>query len=124
MDPRADPASLLPLARGRYDAFAAALETIVNMDTGSLQPAGVNALAGYVASRLGSTGWAVERLPGTHVEGLGHLGDVVAGRRRGARPRDDGGRTILLMAHMDTVFDPGTAAARPYRIEGTRAYGP
>jgi glutamate carboxypeptidase len=28
------------------------------------------------------------------------------------------------MAHMDTVFDDGTAAARPFRTEGARAYGP
>ena len=31
---------------------------------------------------------------------------------------------VLLMAHMDTVFAKGTAAARPFRIEGGRAYGP
>ena len=28
------------------------------------------------------------------------------------------------MAHMDTVFAKGAAAARPFRIEGGRAYGP
>ena len=28
------------------------------------------------------------------------------------------------MAHMDTVFPRGTAAARPFRIDGTRAFGP
>ena len=31
---------------------------------------------------------------------------------------------ILLIAHMDTVFAKGAAAARPFRIEGGRAYGP
>ena len=31
---------------------------------------------------------------------------------------------VLLIAHMDTVFAKGTAAARPFRIEGDRAYGP
>ena len=31
---------------------------------------------------------------------------------------------VLLMAHMDTVFAKGAAAARPFRIEGGRAYGP
>jgi glutamate carboxypeptidase len=124
MDPRADPASLLPLARGRYDGFVTALETLVNMDTGSLQADDVNVLAGHVATRLGATGWDVERLPTDPLDDYGRLGDVVIGRRRGALPRDAGGRTVLLMAHMDTVFDPGTAAARPYRTEGGRAYGP
>ncbi|MED4122649.1 M20 family metallopeptidase [Halalkalibacterium halodurans] len=31
---------------------------------------------------------------------------------------------ILLVAHMDTVFPVGTAAARPFQLIGTRAYGP
>ena len=31
---------------------------------------------------------------------------------------------VLLIAHMDTVFKKGDAAARPFRIEGGRAYGP
>jgi glutamate carboxypeptidase len=31
---------------------------------------------------------------------------------------------LLLLAHIDTVFDAGTAAARPFRSRGRRAYGP
>ena len=31
---------------------------------------------------------------------------------------------LLLLAHMDTVFDEGTAAARPFGIRDGRAYGP
>jgi len=124
MDPRADPAGLLPLARGRYDGFVAALATIVDMDTGSLQADDVNVLAGHVETRLRGTGWDVERLSAPTVAGFGRLGDVVVGRRHGSRPRDAGGRSLLLMAHMDTVFDPGTTAARPFRIDGDRAYGP
>jgi glutamate carboxypeptidase len=38
---------------------------------------------------------------------------------------DGTGRTrILMIGHMDTVFDPGTAAARPFRVDGDRAFGP
>ncbi|MET3508421.1 glutamate carboxypeptidase [Halalkalibacter oceani] len=32
--------------------------------------------------------------------------------------------SILIVAHMDTVFEPGTANERPFTIKGTRAYGP
>jgi glutamate carboxypeptidase len=49
---------------------------------------------------------------------------VVVGRRAGGRPVAEGGRRLLLLAHMDTVFDEGAAAARPFRVEGGRAYGP
>jgi len=31
---------------------------------------------------------------------------------------------LLLIAHMDTVSPKGTAAARPVRVAGGRAYGP
>jgi glutamate carboxypeptidase len=30
----------------------------------------------------------------------------------------------MLLAHMDTVYGHGTLAERPFRIEGSRAYGP
>jgi glutamate carboxypeptidase len=35
-----------------------------------------------------------------------------------------GGRRLLLIGHMDTVFDEGTAAARPFGLKGGRAHGP
>ena len=38
--------------------------------------------------------------------------------------RGSGGPRVLLLGHMDTVFDDGTAAARPYRVEGERASVP
>lgn len=31
---------------------------------------------------------------------------------------------IIILAHMDTVFPEGTAAERPFHIDGNRAYGP
>jgi glutamate carboxypeptidase len=34
------------------------------------------------------------------------------------------GPTILMIGHVDTVFEPGTVAARPYRVEAGRAFGP
>ena len=37
--------------------------------------------------------------------------------------RADGPR-VLLIGHMDTVFDPGTVAERPYRVDDGVAYGP
>ena len=33
-------------------------------------------------------------------------------------------RRVLLIGHMDTVFDPGTAAERPFRIDDGNAHGP
>jgi glutamate carboxypeptidase len=124
MDPRADPASLVPLVRGRYQGAIAALEELVNTDSGSFSPDGVNRVADLCQARLEATGWAVERLAHAPAPGEPRLGDVVIGRRTGALPVAAGGRRLLLMAHMDTVFDDGVAAARPFRVEDGLAFGP
>jgi glutamate carboxypeptidase len=35
-----------------------------------------------------------------------------------------GGARVLLIGHLDTVFDPGTVATRPFRMEDGVAHGP
>ena len=100
-------------------AFVADLEAMVNVDCGSYTPDGVNAIADRCEARFRDGGWDVERRSHRPEGGMPRLGDLVVGRLRG-----DGGANVLLIGHADTVFDPGTAAARPFRIEGTRAYGP
>jgi glutamate carboxypeptidase len=124
MDPRTDPAGLLPLAHARSERTLASLELLVNRDSGSYSFEGVNRVADLCEERMRGGGWTVERLAHQPAAGEARLGDLVIGRRQGARPVEAGGRRVLLMAHMDTVFDDGAAAARPFRVEGGRAYGP
>jgi glutamate carboxypeptidase len=57
----------------------------------------------------------VTRQPAT----AGVVGDIIVGRLAGR-----GGKKLLLMAHMDTVYVAGTLAKSPFRVEGNRAYGP
>jgi glutamate carboxypeptidase len=64
-------------------------------------------------------GWRVERRSHVPSEGEQPLGDLVIGRITG-----EGGPNVLLVGHMDTVFDDGTVAERPFRVEGSRAFGP
>src|SRR6478672_11684515 len=93
---------------------------MVNVDCGSYTPAGVNAIADMCEARFRANGWDVERRP--HRPGDGdpsQLGDLVIGRLRGA-----GGPNVLMVGHMDTVFDEGTVAERPFRIDGDIARGP
>ncbi|HEV8652677.1 MAG TPA: M20 family metallopeptidase [Actinomycetes bacterium] len=123
-DPCADPASLVPLVRGRYQSALATLEQLVNQDSGSWSREGVNRVADLCEARFRATGWALERLVHEPPQGEARLGDVVIGRRTGALPVAGGGRRLLLMAHMDTVFDDGAAAVRPFRVEDGRAFGP
>jgi glutamate carboxypeptidase len=99
--------------------FRAELEAMVNVDCGSYSPDGVNAIADRCEERFRRGGWDVERRRHAPTAGEPRLGDLVIGRIAG-----DGGPRVLLVGHTDTVFDDGTAAARPFRIEASRAYGP
>ena len=40
-----------------------------------------------------------------------------------ARFKGTGTRRVLLLAHMDTVYEKGMGAKQPFRIDGDRAYG-
>ncbi|MFF4648369.1 M20/M25/M40 family metallo-hydrolase [Streptomyces sp. NPDC001380] len=119
-----DAAALLPHAEARREQYLAELAALVAVDSGSWSPAGVNRVADWCAERLGALGFATERLPVDTGPGGRPVGDVLLGRRRGRLAPEEGGQRILLVAHMDTVFEDGTAAARPFRTDGPLAHGP
>ncbi len=97
-------------------AYLADLERLVNIDCGSYTPAGVNEVGRWVAAFLAELGATVERGP---------IRTAGSATRSSARSTaGPGGPRVLLIGHMDTVFDPGTAAERPFRIEDGIAYGP
>lgn len=118
-----DAAALLPLAQARLPRYLADLATLVAVDSGSHSPDGVNQVAEWLAARLRSLGFTTERIALTPVHGH-PVGDVLLARRPGAVPTGAGGQRILLAAHMDTVFEDGTAARRPFRLDGRHAHGP
>jgi glutamate carboxypeptidase len=114
-----DAQTLRDLAAKRYDDFVLSLQRMVDIDCGSYTPAGVNAIADLCETRLRDGGWDVERRPHVPAAGEAQLGDLVLGTLSGS-----GGPNVLLVGHMDTVFDEGTVAERPFRIEGDIARGP
>jgi glutamate carboxypeptidase len=98
-------------------AYLADLERLVNTDCGSYTPEGVDEIGRFVAGFLEEAGAEVEARPDPE----GRFGSTIVGTFRG----DATGPRVVLIGHMDTVFDPGTAAARPFRIDADgRAYGP
>ena len=112
--------TLRELAAERYDDFVEALREMVNVDCGSYTPEGVNVIADLCEARFRTHGWTGERISHRPGDGEPQLGDLVVGTLEGTT---DGPR-LLMIGHMDTVFDPGTAAERPFRVEGARAFGP
>jgi glutamate carboxypeptidase len=115
------------LAEDCYDSYLADLRTLVNIDCGTFIPAGVNQVADLMAERFGSSGWSVERISQASSPAGRDLadryGDVLVATLEGSA-RAAGSRRVLMVGHMDTVFDEGTAAARPFRTEGQTAFGP
>lgn len=111
--------ALRELAEKQHDDFVDALREMVNVDCGSYTRDGVNAIADLCQARFERGGWEIERIQHQPAGDEEWLGDLVIGRLGGS-----GSARVLMIGHTDTVFDPGTVAERPFRIEGDRAFGP
>ena len=93
-------------------AYLSDLARLVNIDCGSYTPAGVDEVGRFVASFMTDHGATVEVRP----DPAGTRGSTVVGSWDGPAGTA-GGPRALLIGHMDTVFDPGTAAERPFAID-------
>lgn len=125
--------SLLSLAFASCSAFAAAdeklraaaeqaqpaviesLHDMVMIESGSSDVEGLKKMADYTEARLKALGATTERRKTTRGAGA----DMVIGTFDGT-----GTRKLMLIAHMDTVYQRGVLATEPYRVDGTRIYGP
>lgn len=91
------------------------LKTLVNIDSGSGDIAGGQRVESVVAASLKSSGGEIRYEP---AEAPGLPANLVAVFHGTGKAK------ILIVAHIDTVFGPGTVAKRPFSIEGDRAHGP
>jgi glutamate carboxypeptidase len=91
------------------------LKSIVNVDSGSGDVAGGRRVEEILEAQLKASGAAVRYEPAEAENFPPNLVAVLHG---------NGKARILIIAHFDTVFGPGTVARRPFRIEGDRVLGP
>ena len=113
--------SAVPLDR---ELFAAAqteagavehdLEELVNIDSGTGDADGLAKVGSLLAARLSELGAGVDT-----TSAAPSVGSTITGSLHGTGTRD-----MLLMIHFDTVFATGEAGRRPFRRDGTRAFGP
>jgi glutamate carboxypeptidase len=96
----------------------ALLERVVNMNSGTMNLAGVRAVGDVFRGELDALGFTTRWVDGAAFARAGHL---VAERKpaHGAP-----GVRVLLIGHLDTVFEPDSPFQRFQRLEGGKARGP
>ena len=93
----------------------ALLERMVNVNSGTLNLAGVTAVGAMVRAELEPLGFEVRWIDMRETGRAGHLVAVHRGNGRGRR--------ILLIGHLDTVFEPDSPF-QAFSRAGNRATGP
>jgi glutamate carboxypeptidase len=99
----------------QQEAMLALLADLVNIDSGSYDKAGVDAVGRRLIDFYEQHGLVTATEPDER------FGDAIHVQLDETRANE---RPILLMGHRDTVFPKGEAGRRPFRIEAQRAYGP
>ena len=103
---------ILALLRDHQREMIAFLIQLIELESPTGHKNSVDRVGAFLAEELRALGARVETIPQTQA------GDHVLARWG----KGMGG--TLLLCHMDTVWDVGTVAERPVRIENGKLYGP
>ncbi len=106
---------ILAYLRSHQDEMVAHLQQLAELESPTSDKAAIDRLGAVLAEQLRATGAAVD------VQAQASAGNHLRARWGAGQASNDG---LLLLTHMDTVWDTGTIAQRPVRIEDGRLYGP
>jgi glutamate carboxypeptidase len=112
--PSAAERALVKRVQAQQESSIALLEQIVNVNSGTLNFAGVRKVADLLRPRFEALGFQVRWEDGTAFGRAGHLIAEHPGR----------GRHILLIGHLDTVFEPDHPFQRFERSDAQTVRGP
>ena len=101
--------------RRTADALAL-LERVVNINSGTMNFSGVRQVGAVFRAQLDSLGFATRWVDGAPFNRAGHLVAERNGSGRGPR--------ILLIGHLDTVFEPRSSFQKFERLTDSTARGP
>jgi len=102
----------------QQDAMIALLREMVDIDSGSYNKPGIDAVGAVVRRFLANQNIQVETISKQN------HGDCLRAAVPWDGPQGNAGGNIVLMGHRDTVFPDGEAARRPFTITDGIAYGP
>lgn len=89
------------------------LRELVNIDSGTFDKSGVDQVGAVLREKYAGLGADI------HLHAQAERGDNFTATFHG-----DGPGSVLLIGHLDTVYPLGTAAVRPFTLDGSRAMGP
>ena len=114
---------LFSIIQTQKTPYLKTLESLVSIESGSRDRAGLDQISALLYSRLKDLGAQVEFIePGARIYKMYDTPER-PGRMVKAVFKGQGSKKILLIAHMDTVYLKGMLAKQPFRLEGDRAYG-
>ena len=102
----------------QQDAMVALLRDMVDIDSGSYEKPGIDAVGAVAERFLRQHSISVEHLPQSK------HGDCLRAVVSWDGPPGNASGNIVLMGHRDTVFPAGEAGRRPFAIRDGVAYGP
>ena len=105
---------LLAAARAAEPALIESLKEMVTIESGTMDAPGLGRITDYAERRLKALGMQVERRAASNAKG-----SMLIGRLQG-----NGRRKLMLIAHLDTIYWPGTLASQPIKLDGNKLYGP
>lgn len=106
--------ALVASVQKQQDESVRLLEQVVNINSGTMNFKGVRAVAAVFEPRFKALGFKTRWVDGTPFARAGHL----------VAERDGRGRHVLLIAHLDTVFELDSPFQRFERVDANIARGP
>ena len=114
---------LLALAADEKPAFLATLEQLVSIESGSRDLDGLDKISQVVADLFRTLGAEVQLIdPSADAYRMEDTPERI-GRVVKATFKGTGSKKILLIAHMDTVYQIGMLSRQPFRVEDGKAWG-
>jgi glutamate carboxypeptidase len=111
------------LAAKEKPALLETLKQLVSIESGSRDLEGLDKIANLIAERLKAMGGQVELVDPTAEAYRMEDTPEKIGKAVRATFKGTGSKKIMLIAHMDTVYQIGMLNKQPFRIDGNKAYG-
>ncbi|MEJ7608857.1 MAG: hypothetical protein WKF37_21930 [Bryobacteraceae bacterium] len=103
-----------PQQRYVHEPFIALLESLVNVNSGTMNFSGVEKIAHMIRPEFEKLGFSTKWISMADANRAGHF----VAERKGTQ-----GKRLLLIAHLDTVFEPSSPFQK-FERKGSSATGP